>query len=110
MKDFPPILSMRIGYGINTDTIQKIVDLQKQEKNVVRLIVYGESIIEKNPILYSKIKDRVNFKDYERIQILAFNFYKPTEQEIREMTLQYGLWEKKNSDNRIELKFKGKVE
>ncbi len=105
LEDFPPVLSMGISYKINDEISETYVNIQKQDTMKVRLVIYGETIAEKNPELFTLIKDEIEISNYKDIQFLAFYFDNIAESEIVQMTIIYGLWEKQNMDKRIEQTF-----
>lgn len=109
MKDFPPVLSMRIVYQINEEPEMQTVNIQKQERKAVKLIIYGKTIIEKAPKLYQLIKADFDIDSYEAVQFLVFYFENISETSVNQMSLTYGLWEKRNTERRIEQTFKSQL-
>jgi len=102
-KDFPPVLSMGITCKVNDETPQRI-DIMRAGGRVA-LVVYGPSIAERNPEAYELIKDQLDKLSTKDYQILAFYFRNITQQPLQELTLIYGLWEKRNQQRRIEQEF-----
>ncbi len=106
MQNFPPILSMRLTYGINNQDIKTAVDIQKQEVRKVSLVVYGKTIQEKNPKLFDLIKDKIDLTISEDIMLLAFQLDDISPEAINNLEIKYGLWEKHNQNIRHEKIFK----
>jgi hypothetical protein len=100
-KDFPPVLSMGITYKVNDEVPRRLDIMHAQGK--VKLIIYGPTIAEKNP--HALIKDQLAKLTNNEFQVLAFYFRDLTPQPLEEMTLTYGLWEKRNQERRIEQDF-----
>ncbi len=95
---------MKVGYRINESSHYEFVDLQKQEKTKIQLIVYGETIAEKNKKLFDLIQDDIDIVQYEDIIFVALVFRQVSDAEITSMDLKYGLWEKRK-DERVEKEF-----
>ena len=73
-KDFPPVLSMKVGYQINRVGEYKYVDIQKQQDTKIQLIVYGENIAEEDLRVYDIIKEDIDISKYEDILFVVIVF------------------------------------
>ena len=103
-KDFPPVLSMGITCKANDEPSARFDILHSGGK--VKLVIYGPTIAESNPQAYALLKDQVDNLPQDGYQILAFYFKNLTRQPLAEMTLIYGLWEKRNQSRRVEQEFR----
>ncbi|MGY3087017.1 hypothetical protein ACVWYF_000043 [Hymenobacter sp. UYAg731] len=102
-KDFPPVLSMGITHRVNNEPARRLDIMHSGGK--VRLVIYGPTIAEKDPQAYALIKDQIEKLPEGDFQILAFYFRDVTQQQLSEMTLTYGLWEKLHQERRTEQDF-----
>ena len=106
MKDWAPILSMRIGVKVNDQDSISYLDIQGQGKpQKVRLTVYDESIAEKNPKLYARIRSKLELNEHEELMILWFELRNISEEAIRRFAITYGVWEKLDNERRMEETF-----
>lgn len=103
--DYPPVLSMRIGYRVNDQDSITYIDIQKQVPQQVRLTIYGETLPEKNPKLYARIGSKLDFENQKDLMILFFEFKDISREKIQKVSITYGLWEKNNLDRRVEETF-----
>ncbi len=87
----------------------KTVDLQKQESTKIQLIIYGKTVVDKNPEVYALIKDKIDFDKYQNVQLIALVFRQISTTEISSMDFKYGLWEKRGNQ-RVEKEFKVAIE
>ncbi|PBQ30635.1 hypothetical protein CNR22_02220 [Sphingobacteriaceae bacterium] len=108
VPDFKLILSMKLSYEVGQG--MKVIDLQKQQANQIRLTVYGNTMVEKYKPMYELIKEKVDFTKDQNIRIILFDFTDISKSPIDNMTMIYGLWEGKNEDIRNETKFTVNVE
>jgi hypothetical protein len=108
-KDFRPILSMKFSYGVNTKEIQTTMDMQKQKENKVSIVIYGNNVKEKDAKIYTLIEGKMPLNDKTEVMFLAFYMKNISETPIDEMTIKYGLWEKRNQNKRTEKLFNFKV-
>lgn len=106
VNDFKLILSMRVIYEIGQG--EKIVDVQKQKEDNIRIVIYGKTLPEKNPTLYNQIKDKINLDD--EVRLITFDFYDITTEPVDRMSITYGLWESHDSDIRTEKRYDFNVE
>ena len=103
ISNFKLILSMRVAYSIGHG--EKVVDIQKQKEDNIRIVVYGKDIEKRNEKLYNLIKDRVHVENAENVRFITFDFYDVTEEKIDRMKITYGLWESGNSNIRNEQEY-----
>lgn len=108
IKKFKLILSMKVTYEIGKE--EKIVDIQKQQENNIRISIYGKTLPEKNPKLYEMIKGKINLETKEDISFIIFDFFNVTIEQIDKMSITYGLWESNNQNVRNEKRFDFNVE
>ena len=65
-KDWPPVLSMRIGHRINDRDSITFIDMQAPGPQKARLTIYDRSVSEKNTKLYARIQPKLDLvKDEE---------------------------------------------
>jgi hypothetical protein len=102
------IMSMRVTYEIGQGA--KVIDVQKQKEDNIRITIYGKELAQKNPKLYDMVKDNLNLKTEEDVRLIVFDFYNITKEQVGNMTMIYGLWEDKNEDIRNETTFTFKVD
>ena len=105
-KDFPPILSMKLTYKVNDENHETVIDIMKQEKKRITLVIYGNEVKTKSQEIFELVKDKVNLDTDKRVILLAFKLEDISDTPIEYLTLWYGLWEKKNSNKRTEKMFK----
>ena len=110
MKDFPPVLSMKLTYKIGDTGVEQIANLQKPQGQFIQTTIYGKDVNEKNPRIYNFIHEKFDLLKLEDIMIIEFNFKDITDKKISTMSIKYGLWEKRNNDERMEETFNFKVE
>ncbi|MDA3842944.1 MAG: hypothetical protein PF588_01075 [Candidatus Kapabacteria bacterium] len=108
-EDFPPVVSMKLGYKISDSGIEKSINISKS-KGIVELQLFDKSIREKSPAIYNVIKDKIDINIESKFWILAFYYFNSGDEAVDKMTMTYGLWEKNNHDIRIEEKFEFNVE
>lgn len=109
--DFPPILSMGLRYFVEDNKEVNYVDLQNQKgSGRVNLTILGKDIAQKSPKIYSLIKNKINLESYKDLQILAFEFKDKIDLNVKSMNIIYGLWEKKNPNQRLEKRYDFKIE
>jgi hypothetical protein len=106
-KDFPPVLSMRVAYFFDDSYLMTAAIGQTKK---VSLVIFGKNIEEKDKLAYNLVKDKVDLKDKSDFMLLAFVFRDLTKKPITEMTVRYGLWEKRNTNIRVEKEYKFHVE
>lgn len=99
---------MRVTYEIGQGA--KIIDVQKQKEDNIRITIYGKDLAQKNSKLYDIVKDRLNLNTEEDVRLIVFDFYNITKAQVDNMTMIYGLWEGKNEDVRNEKTFTFKVD
>ena len=104
-KDFPPVLSMKFTYKINNDGSWTTIDLQKQIDKKVSLLILGSSVKEKSPEIYELIKNKIDLISVPDIMLLAFKLDSVSEDDINNLAIKYGLWEKRNQNIRVEKTF-----
>ena len=103
--DYPPVLSMRIGYRVNDQDSITYIDIGKQQPQQVRLTIYGETLPEKNPKLYARIGSKLDFEKQQDLMILFFEFRNLSREKIQKVSITYGVWEKNNLERRVEETF-----
>jgi hypothetical protein len=108
-KDFRPVLSMKFSYGVNTKEIQTTLDIQNQKERKVSISIYGNTLKEKDPKIYQLVEKIMPLNDKTEVMFLAFFMKNISETPIDEMTIKYGLWEKRNQNKRTEKLFNFKV-
>jgi hypothetical protein len=108
-KDFRPILSMKFSYGVNTKEIQTTLDIQNQKERKVSIAIYGNTLKEKDPKIYQLLEKKMPLTEKTEVMFLAFYMKNISETPIDEMTIKYGLWEKRNQNKRTEKLFNFKV-
>jgi len=101
-KDFPPVLSMKFTYKINSESIETVVDILNQKEHKLTLVIYGNEVNEKCPKVYELIKDKIDLNSKRRVMLLEFKLDNISEEPIEHLTIKYGLWEKRNIDKRKE--------
>ena len=99
---------MKVTYEIGQQ--EKVVDVQKQVEDNIRIGIYGSDIAEKNIKLYDLIKANVQLDKDEDVYFITFDFYDITTEHIDNMSILYGLWESNNQNIRNEKKYNFKVE
>lgn len=107
MRDFPPVLSMGVGYSVNGEPRTR-VDIQKPDDNVqgrVTMTIYGKDIALKAPRLHARLNGACDAFDHPDVLFLALRFHDIATQPIVTMDIRYGLWEKRHRDLRIEEDF-----
>lgn len=105
-KEWPPVLSMRVGVRFNEQTEFDYIDIQHHDPQVVRLTVYDKATIaEKNPKLYARVRSKLDPMKAEDNMILFFEFRNVHAGAIRKMTFTYGPWEKQDMEKRVEETF-----
>ncbi len=107
-KDFPPVVSMRLTYSIN-DEQEKTRNEIRNDKNI-QIIIYGNDIEQKNKRIYDLIKNQIDTNSKGGFWILAFVLRDVSSEKVKKMTFTYGLWEKRNQDKRVEIKYAFDVE
>ena len=108
IKKFKLILSMKVTYEIGQG--EKSVNVQKQTKDNIRIVIYGKDLAEKNKKLYALIKDQIQLETDEDVRLITFDFYDITTELINKMSITYGLWESNNPDIRNEARYNFTVE
>lgn len=103
-KKFKPVLSMKLAYAANRDSI-KVIDILHQPGGAkVYLEIYGKNFADVYPALYAGIKDRLIFE--EDMQLLVFRFRDISPGPVEQMHIKYGIWDKYQSiDFREEKEF-----
>ncbi len=104
-KDWPPVLSMRIGYRINDRDSITYIDIQNHQPQKVRLTIYDRTVAEKNPKLHARIRSKLDQVKDEELLILWFEFRDLTDEAIRKIAITYGPWEKNDLEKRVEETF-----
>ena len=89
IKDFKMVLSMKVTYEIGQG--KKVIDLQKQKENNIRVTIYGRDLAQKNQKLYDLVKDSLNLNTDEDIRLIVFDFSNLTKTAVDNMTMIYGL-------------------
>ena len=104
-KDWPPVLSMRIGHRINDRDSITFIDMQAPGPQKARLTIYDRSVSEKNTKLYARIRPKLDLVQDEELLILWFEFRDLSEEAIRKVEIIYGPWEKNDLERRVEESF-----
>lgn len=104
VQDFKLVLSMRVVYQFQHGN--EITRVLSQNEDNIDIIIYGKDIEQKNKFVYNFIKDNVQIeKEPDDVYFIAFIFYGITNDKIETMGMQYGLWERLNTDVRYERKY-----
>ena len=111
-KDFPPVLSMRLNYTlyIDSDHNEIITTILGKKESKVRIIIYGKSIKDNDKYVYNLIKDKIDTAYKRDYWILGFSFKNASKDIVQKMDFTYGLWEKNNTEMRVEKKYEFEVE
>ena len=105
-KDWPPVLSMRVGISVNDEDSISYLNIQGQEPLNVSLTVYDKSTIaEKNSKLYARVRSKLDPIEHKENMILWFEFRNISVEAIRQLAMTYGVWEKHDNEQRIEETF-----
>ncbi len=104
-KDWPPVLSMRIGYRINDHDSITYIDILNHHPQKVRLTIYGRTVAEQNSELHARIRSKLDQVKAEKLMILWFEFSDLSDEAIRKIAITYGPWEKKDQTERVEETF-----
>jgi hypothetical protein len=111
-KDFRPVLSMKVTYSAN-DAVETIVDVMKQKVPLpVQFVIYGQNVEEKNPAIYQMVKNKITGRMSNKNEpfFIAIYFNNLWKQKPEKMSVTYGLWEKRDLNERIEKKYDFLVE
>jgi len=108
IKDFKLILSMKVTYALGHE--KENVRVLKQNEDNIKIVIYGNSVKEKNTLIYDFIKDSVQLEAQEDLRLIVLYFGNVTKEKVDEMSITYGLWESDNPDVRHENKYDFKVE
>jgi hypothetical protein len=101
-EDFPPVLSMKLGYKYGLEGDEKVVDIMAQKK--VSIIIYGDNMDTKMPKYYEAVKDKITIKPNE--WVLCFRFTDVPKKDFKNrMSITYGLWDKFTQSERHEQNF-----
>jgi len=107
MKDWSPVFSEKLAYSF--DDKKEIKALLLHQKTI-SVVFYGKNVKEKDQRIYEMVKDDIaNYKGDEML-FIAFNFRNPCFRKPNKMSMTYGMWQKNNTDVRIEKKYDFKVE
>ena len=111
-KEWPPVLSMRVGIRFNEQDSTTYLSLDDGPvPDNVRLTLYDKSTIaEKNEKLHARIGAQLDAIGEQENLILWFQFRDISQEAIRWMALTYGPWEKNDNDKRIEETFTERFE
>lgn len=104
-EDWPPVLSMRIGFKINEADSISYIDIQNHAPQKVRLTVYDRSVAEKNAKLYAHIRSKLDLVKDDDLMILWFECRDLHKEAIQRIEISYGLWEKNDLQQRVEERF-----
>ncbi|UOQ99601.1 hypothetical protein MUN81_08930 [Hymenobacter sp. 5317J-9] len=106
-KDFPPVVSMRVMYSVDGSEVTK-ASIGRTDN--VSIIAFDRGIEGKSKLGYSLVKDKVDLNDKADFMLLAIFFKDLTRKPISDMAITYGLWEKRNTEVRVEKEYKFHVE
>jgi hypothetical protein len=101
-KIYKPIISMKITYSIGASETETTEILNESKHSVV---IYGNDINQKNPTLYSLIKEKIDLNQKQDFGIFVFHLRDISKEYVDKMKFTYGLWEPKKERIRIEKQY-----
>lgn len=107
-EDFPPVISTKIVYSLNNQPDYK-ADLVHPNDHI-RGVAYDQTVKEKSKKIYELIKDSVDLNSKNSMAIIEFIFLNPEGIKVENMSMVYGLWEKQNTNLRVEKRYYFHVE
>ncbi len=108
IEDFKLIMSMRVFYELGNG--EKMIDVQKQKEDNIKIQIFGKDIESKNKAMYNLIKSRLSGEILEKESLIVFQFSDVTKEKVEKMSMTYGLWETKDSNIRHEKRYDFNVE
>ena len=113
-EDELALMSTKLTYNLN-DGNGDVIEILEESKHSI--IVHGTiNIKEKNPLLYLRLRNKVDFDIDNELFILEFRLKNITKKYIDKMTFKYGLWEpskvdpESRPDVRIETEYQIEIE
>ena len=108
LDNFPPVLQTEFTYFIGNSKKANHITPKTQfaSDKGIELQIFDKNIERKNKLIFTNIKDIVNFEAHEKLLILVFKFVNLIPKKTKKMHMLYGLGKKAMPENTEKFSFK----